>query len=244
MLIFIAQMRQYPVRSIMGTGWEVEMHASGVLLLILSTLFNLSANLHSFAAQCIYVLDGDTIEVSRDGATIRVRLEGIDCPEKDEPFAPEAKAFTTKMAAGKTVIVVDKEQDTYGRTVARVYVDGRDLSVELLMAGLARHYKYFNPDWLLARLEQEAKADGVGMWAAPGNTSPAEKAVPAAPAVASKVAVSAGESSQIVYHGNTNSRVFHDPSCPSYNCKRCTRIFQSRDAAIAAGFKQCGICKP
>ncbi len=220
------------------------MKASGILLLIFGLSFNLAAGPHTFTAQCLFVLDGDTMEVSRDGDRIRIRLEGIDCPEKDEPFAQEAKAFTARLAAGKTVTVIDKEQDSYGRTVARVYVDGRDLSVELLRAGLARHYKYFNPDWLLARLEQEAKADGVGMWAEPATASEAVQSLPAASGAISAAAGGAMKSRQIVYHGNTNSRIFHAPSCPDYNCKRCTRVFQSREAAVAAGFRPCGQCKP
>lgn len=203
------------------------MNARGSLLLIFVLLCGLPAVPQTFTAQCLFVIDGDTMEVSKDGGRIRIRLEGIDCPEKEEPFVQEAKAFATRMAAGKTVTVIEKEQDPYGRTVARVCLDdGRDLSVELLKAGLARYYGRFNSDWLLARLEQDAKAAGVGMWGAPGTSS------------------GSAENRSIVYHGNTGSRVFHAPSCPDYNCKRCTRVFQSRAEAVAAGFRPCGRCRP
>lgn len=46
------------------------------------------------------------------------------------------------------------------------------------------------------------------------------------------------------YHGNVQSRVFHRPGCQYYDCKNCTAVFQSREAAVAAGFKPCGKCKP
>jgi phosphatidylserine/phosphatidylglycerophosphate/cardiolipin synthase-like enzyme len=48
----------------------------------------------------------------------------------------------------------------------------------------------------------------------------------------------------VLYHGNKSSKVFHDPSCRFYNCKNCTANFSSRKAAIDAGYRPCGICKP
>ena len=50
--------------------------------------------------------------------------------------------------------------------------------------------------------------------------------------------------STITYHGNESSKVFHKPSCRFYNCKNCTAVFSSRQAAIDAGYRPCGICKP
>ena len=46
------------------------------------------------------------------------------------------------------------------------------------------------------------------------------------------------------YHGNTNSHKFHAPSCRYYNCPHCTRIFYSREEAIAAGYVPCRVCNP
>jgi hypothetical protein len=48
----------------------------------------------------------------------------------------------------------------------------------------------------------------------------------------------------ILYHGNKSSMVFHKPICRFYNCKNCTAVFSSRQAAIDAGYRPCGICKP
>jgi hypothetical protein len=47
-----------------------------------------------------------------------------------------------------------------------------------------------------------------------------------------------------VYHGNTDSKIFHGPGCRHYNCGNCTASFQSRDAAIAAGYRACRVCDP
>jgi micrococcal nuclease len=215
-----------------------------ILPLFLSFSLNSITESHSFVGKCLAVLDGDTIDVSRNGTTIRVRLEGIDCPEKDQPFAEEAKAFTANLISGKTVSVIEKEKDEYGRTVARVFVDGRDVSVELLKAGLATHYRKYNSDWLLAALEQEAKAARAGIWASLTTLPPVEKPIPIPAWAASETAGKPGEIYKITYHGNVNSRVFHAPSCRNYNCKNCTRILRSKEEAIAGGFRPCGQCRP
>jgi methylphosphotriester-DNA--protein-cysteine methyltransferase len=47
-----------------------------------------------------------------------------------------------------------------------------------------------------------------------------------------------------VYHGNVKSGVFHGPNCRYFNCKNCTAVFNNRQAAIAAGYRPCKICKP
>lgn len=215
-----------------------------LLSLFLLLFWSSSVGAPFFIGKCLAVLDGDTVGVSKDGPAIRIRIEGIDCPERDQPFAEQAKAFTANLIAGKAVTVVEKEKDVYGRTVARIFVDRRDVSVELLKAGLATHYKQYNSDWLLAALEKQAKVDKVGMWASPATATQVEEptSLPASGAIRNVAATS--RASQTVYHGNVSSRVFHSPSCRHYNCKNCTREFGSKEEALAAGFRPCGICRP
>ena len=66
------------------------------------------------------LLDGDTIPVLRDKQQVRVRLHGIDTPEKAQPFGEKAKQFTAKLVFGKHVQVEVVTRDRYGRTVAKV----------------------------------------------------------------------------------------------------------------------------
>ncbi|MGM0597690.1 MAG: Ada metal-binding domain-containing protein [Myxococcota bacterium] len=47
-----------------------------------------------------------------------------------------------------------------------------------------------------------------------------------------------------MYHGNTSSHVFHDPDCRYFDCKNCVKFFYTREQAIEAGYKPCGICNP
>ena len=201
-------------------------------LLLLSLLPAAAALPSAFRAECTRIVDGDTIDVAHAGETVRIRLEGIDCPERDQPFADEATALTALLVEGKTVDVIAKERDAYGRTAARVFVDGRDVSAELLRAGLATHYRKYNSDWLLASLERQARAGRVGMWGAGPAPAPATREAPRT------IAPNAP------FHGNVRSRVFHSPSCPQYRCKNCTRELGSREEALAAGFRPCGLCRP
>lgn len=120
------------------------------------------------------VTDGDTIKVLQADSTITVRLEGIDCPEFGDAFSAEAKAFTSRLVLEKVVALRAKESDRYGRLVARVLVDGQDVSVELVRAGLAWHYKRYSSDPVLAEAESTARAAGIGIWSMPNPVPPWE----------------------------------------------------------------------
>lgn len=113
------------------------------------------------------VSDGDTVDVLIGGKAARVRLFGVDCPEKRQPFGAAAKKFTSTLVFGREVKVVVRDVDRYGRTVAEVVLaDGRILNRELVKAGLAWWYKRYAPDaHELGILEAEARAAGRGLWA-------------------------------------------------------------------------------
>ncbi len=90
------------------------------------------------------VSDGDTITVLHSGKGERIRLHGIDCPEKRQAFGNRAKQFTSKLVFAKTVTVQPVDRDRYGRTVGVVLLpDGRSLNHELVSAGLAWMYRRY-----------------------------------------------------------------------------------------------------
>jgi len=113
------------------------------------------------------VTDGDTITVLHNGKGERIRLHGIDCPEKRQAFEKRAKQLTSTLVFGKTVTVQVMDRDRYGRTVGEVLLpDGRSLNHELVRAGLAWWYWRYTPDdETLAQLEREASSalDSVGI---------------------------------------------------------------------------------
>ncbi len=146
---------------------------------ILLVLFFLSAlcspAFADFSGRVVGVSDGDTIKVMHNGKAEKIRLHGIDCPEKAQPFGTKAKEFTSAMVFGKAVTVQVIDMDRYGRTVADVILpDGRVLNRELITAGLAWWYKRYSQDKSLGLLEAEARAARRGLWADPHPVPPWE----------------------------------------------------------------------
>jgi micrococcal nuclease len=110
------------------------------------------------------VFDGDTIEVRRNDETVRIRLHGIDTPERTQPFSSVARRRTGELVKDKIVRVEIKDRDRYDRIVARVFVDGDDLSIRLVREGLAWHYTYYSSDLRLAYFEFQARRKRLGLW--------------------------------------------------------------------------------
>jgi endonuclease YncB( thermonuclease family) len=109
----------------------------------------------------------------RGGVGVEVRLDGIDCPELAQAFGRKAKSFTSDLAFGKTVRLVEKGKDRYGRVLAEVFLpDGRSLNRQLLSAGLAWWYRTYSTDRSLADLERAARTAHRGLWADPEPVPP------------------------------------------------------------------------
>lgn len=117
-----------------------------------------------FQGEVVSVIDGDTIEVLKNGNAVRIRLNGIDCPEKAQDFGTKAKQFTSDLIFGKTVRIREKEIDRYGRIIADVYVNDIWINEALVAAGLAWHYKHYSNDKQLAAAEIKARAKKIGLW--------------------------------------------------------------------------------
>src|SRR2546422_4266822 len=111
-----------------------------------------------FSGRVVGISDGDTIKVMHNGAAEKIRLYGIDCPEKGQPFGTKAKQFTSQLVFGKEVTVKDYGLDNnrFKRTLGEIVLpDGRVVNEELLRAGLAWWYRKYVPNRLdLAALER------------------------------------------------------------------------------------------
>jgi len=201
----------------------------------------------------------------REGKAVKIRLNGIDCPEKGQDFGTKAKSFTSDACFGKPVTVKVFDTDRYGRLVGDIVLpDGRILNQELVRAGLAWHYKAYSKDETLARLENEARAAMRGLWSIPNPTppwdfrhppaskdgkssgpdnaiSPAAKAK--APAIQSLTPDSPGpaaDGSVTVYITRTG-KDYHRDGC-AYLSSSKTPI--SLTEAKARGYTPCSKCKP
>ena len=88
-----------------------------------------------------WVIDGDTIDI---GGT-RIRLAGIDAPELDHPYGKNAKWTLVNLCKGQEVRAVYDGDQSHDRTVATCYLpDGRELSAEMVKAGMAIDWPKFS----------------------------------------------------------------------------------------------------
>lgn len=122
----------------------------------------------------VRVADGDTVSVlDKSNTQHKVRLFGIDTPERDQPHGKAARKALSAIVAGKNVGVVVVEKDSYGRTVGTVYLQDSNINVAMVQAGHAWWYRYYAPhNRLLEATEQQARKAKLGLWADPGPVPP------------------------------------------------------------------------
>ena len=126
-----------------------------------------ASNLNSSSGKVIAIIDGDTYDILLDGnKTVRIRMEGIDAPEKGMPFYRVAKKYLGELCFEKNVRLEVHDTDTRRRKIAFTYLDdGTEISHEMIKAGLAWHFTKYNKDEDLATLEVQAKESKLGLWA-------------------------------------------------------------------------------
>jgi len=117
------------------------------------------------------IADGDTLTLLDGGRTQhRVRLAGIDAPEKRQAFGSRAQQALASAVFRRKVTVVWHKRDRYGRLVAKVLVEGRDVGLALVSAGFAWHYKAFEKEQSAeerasyADAEVKARQQRLGLW--------------------------------------------------------------------------------
>lgn len=141
-------------------------------------LFNTSAadTLHG---RVVGVSDGDTVTVLDTIHTQwKIRLMGIDAPEKKQAFGNKSKEHLSGFLFNKQVAVEYSKQDKYGRTVGKIIVNGVDANLEQVKAGLAWHYKQYQREQsevdriTYAQAEEQARAAKRGLWSDTNPTPP------------------------------------------------------------------------
>lgn len=143
------------------------------MMILLRIVFILAFCIADFEGKVVGVIDGDTIEVMNEGKAVRIRLNGIDCPEKSQAFGTRAKQYASELLFQKQVRVEAKGQDRYGRTIADIYLpDGTWVNKKLVEVGLAWHYKQYSTNQELANAEVAARDNKIGLWSDPAPIAP------------------------------------------------------------------------
>lgn len=140
-------------------------------ILLVATLVTCPALADELNGRVVGVTDGDTITLlDQTNTQYKVRLSGIDSPEKKQAYGQAAKKSLSDLVYGKTVVVDWHKEDRYGRIVGKVLYGGQDMNLEQIKRGFAWFYrKYQNELILNDRLmylsaEQEAQRSGFGLW--------------------------------------------------------------------------------
>jgi len=125
------------------------------------------------------VADGDTITVlDAQNTQHKIRLQGIDAPEKAQPFGNKSKQSLHEMVHGKQVLVDYQKKDKYGRVVGKVLLNSVDVCLEQVKRGMAWHYKQFANEQSktdqegYAQAELTAQAQSIGLWKEKSPTPP------------------------------------------------------------------------
>lgn len=134
------------------------------------------------------VVDGDTIDVSIGGRTVRVRYIGVNTPERDQPYYQEATDANRRLLGSDTLLLYKdtSETDQYGRLLRYVVAGDRFVNLELVRQGYAQAATY-PPDvacsGTFVAAEREARNAQLGLWApAPQQPAPQQPPQPAPPA--------------------------------------------------------------
>ena len=179
--------------SLQSTAYNPGLFHAGFLLLITLLLITLLLSppaLSDISGRVVAVTDGDTIKVlDADNVQYKVRLKGIDAPERGQPFGKASRNHLAFMVAGKEVRVVSSGEDRYGRVLGKVWVQpadcpscGKTLDANhaQVLAGMAWWYRYYASEQSpedrgrYESAEDEARARGWGLWADPEPISPYE----------------------------------------------------------------------
>ena len=212
------------------------------LLSLLPLLAHAAKSPQSFEGRVVAVADGDTLTVlDSNNLQHKIRVAGIDAPEKGQPFGDRSKQSLSRAVMGKDVRIEWDKQDRYGRYVAKVRVTPvshpctttgepcpktLDVGRAQLTVGLAWHFKkYENEQSEEDRLayafdEQEARVRKAGLWADADPVPPWDWRAGPADGPIKKA---------------DKSGICHTPESPSYRALKHFKAFPSLEACIASG---------
>lgn len=141
------------------------------LVLFAFLFFCLAAHAETLIGRVVGVSDGDTVKIlDETNRQWKIRLMGIDAPEKKQAFGQRSKSNLSDLVFNKTVSVEYSKRDKYGRTVGKILVNGLDANLEQVKAGMAWHYKQYEREQsqhdrqAYSNAEVRARSERLGLW--------------------------------------------------------------------------------
>ena len=133
----------------------------------------------TLSGRVVRVIDGDTLVVLDASKTQqKIRLQGIDAPERRQAFGTKSKEHLSDLVAGQVVVVEYHDLDRYQRILGKVLLDGEDINLEQVSSGMAWHYKKYQREQSAADrirysdAEREARRQKLGLWHDPHPVPP------------------------------------------------------------------------
>ena len=119
-----------------------------------------------YKGEVVKISDGDTFTLLVNGKEqVKVRIDGIDAPEKGQAFGNRAKEYLSKLIWGESVIVQVSKTDRYGRSIGKVSTPKiTDVGLEMIKAGYAWQYRDYNNDQSYTAAENFARKNMRGLW--------------------------------------------------------------------------------
>lgn len=152
-----------------------------LLIVLLLAIPFVAASAATLTGRTVRVTDGDTIVILSEGnVQHKIRLQGIDAPERGQAYGTKSKEHLSERVAGRFVVVEYEKKDRYGRVVGKVLVGNKDACLEQIRAGLAWHYKKCQKEQtesdriLYSEAENEARDAKRGLWHDPNAIAPWE----------------------------------------------------------------------
>lgn len=141
------------------------------LLVLIFIGFTSLVQARTLVGHVVGVTDGDTITILDATQTqYKIRLAGIDAPEKKQAFGQASKKSLSDLVFDKVVSIIYDKQDQYGRTVGKVMVNGKDANLEQVKRGMAWFYKKYQNEMVLddrldyLHAQEAAESSNVGLW--------------------------------------------------------------------------------
>ena len=146
------------------------------LLLFVGAIYSLNAAADFLDCPCkvVKVTDGDTVNVlDQDRVLHKIRLMGIDAPERKQAFGRKSTKNLARYVAGEFIEVEYEKRDRYGRIVGKLLKQGQDINLKQVKDGFAWHYKAYQKEQtkldrvLYGSAEIEARKQRIGLWQVP-----------------------------------------------------------------------------
>lgn len=148
-------------------------------LMLLLAVVAATSQAAELSGRIVGVIDGDTVDLLTESKQlVRVRLAGIDAPERRQPFGSAAKKVLSDLVFSKHAQLEGEKKDRYGRLVAKVLVGGQDANLRLVRLGYAWHYTKYQSEQtaedrrLYDAAQGAAMSERLGLWKDPQPVAP------------------------------------------------------------------------